>query len=126
MLPNRVGNLQKGERYTPTYLLFYHYSHPRLDSNCNVDYVTMSALLHIPLELFCFLSYDIMCQWIIHLRKCITVLPPHLRLDLPNGEVRYVIPKYHFNSHKKEGHNKYSLNFKPGSAQTDGEQVKRG
>ncbi|GJE90469.1 CxC2 domain-containing protein [Phanerochaete sordida] len=110
MLPNGVGDLQKGER------------------NCNIDYITMCALLHIPppSELPLVLSYDIMCQWIRWLLQRIAALPSHLQIELPAGEVRYAIPKYHLNGHKEEGHNQYSLNFMFGVGRTDGEEVERG
>ncbi|GJF00762.1 CxC2 domain-containing protein [Phanerochaete sordida] len=110
MLPNAVGDLQKGER------------------NCNIDYITMCALLHIPppSELPLVLSYDIMCQWIRWLLQRIAALPSHLQIVLPVGEVRYAIPKYHLNGHKEEGHNQYSLNFMLGVGRTDGEEVERG
>ncbi|GJF00807.1 CxC2 domain-containing protein [Phanerochaete sordida] len=108
VFPNGVGDLQKGER------------------QCNVDFVAMSALQHIARGLRLVLSYDIMCQWLRFLLQRIAELPQHLRIELPEGEVRYAIPKYHFNAHKEEGHNQYSLNFQPGMCRTDCEEVERG
>ncbi|GJF00231.1 CxC2 domain-containing protein [Phanerochaete sordida] len=108
VFPNGVGDLQKGER------------------QCNVDFVAMSALQHIARGLRLVLSYDIMCQWLRFLMERIADLPEHLQIELPEGEVRYAIPKYHFNAHKEEGHNQYSLNFQPGMCRTDCEEVERG
>ena len=66
-----------------------------------------------------------MCQYMLYLLERVKALPPHLQIELPVGEVRYAIPKYHLNGHKEEDHNKYLLNFMPGSGRTDGEEVKR-
>ena len=70
--------------------------------------------------------YDIMCQWLRHLLERIAALPPHLQVTLPEGQIRYAIPKYHLNGHKAEGHNKFSFNFMKGSGRTDGEEPERG
>lgn len=86
----------------------------------------MSAIHHIHQQLAKVLSYDIMCQWLRHLLERIAELPSHLQIELPAGQVRYAIPKYHFNGHKEDGHNQYSLNFMKGVGRTDGEEVERG
>ena len=86
----------------------------------------MSALRHLAAELCKVLSYDIMCQWLRHLLERIAALPPHLQIALPEGQVRYAIPKYHLNGHKEEGHNRFSFNFMKGSGRTDGEEPERG
>ncbi|KIP01514.1 hypothetical protein PHLGIDRAFT_80473 [Phlebiopsis gigantea 11061_1 CR5-6] len=108
ILPNGVGDLQKGERY------------------CNMDYIVASTLSLVEKYPPLVLSYDIACQWSIHLRERLAAFPAHLRIDLPSDgpNLRYAIPKYHFNAHKNKDHNKYSLNFlKVG--RTDGEEVER-
>ena len=86
----------------------------------------MSALSNQPGALRKVISYDIMCQWLRNLDKRLSELPSHLQIPLPDGEVRYAIPKYHLNGHKEEGHNKFSLNFMKGVGRTDGEEVERG
>ncbi|KAJ3535047.1 hypothetical protein NM688_g7034 [Phlebia brevispora] len=40
---------------------------------------------------------------------------------IPDG-MKFVIPKYHFRAHKEKDHNKYSLNYVPGSGRVCGEQ----
>ena len=67
-----------------------------------------------------------MCQWVVHLSERIKALPSHLQIELPQGEVRYAIPKYHLNGHKEEGHSQFSLNYKRSVGRTDGEEVERG
>lgn len=79
----------------------------------------------IPKKLRKTLTYDIMCQFEIHLKERIAELPTHLQIELPEGQIKYAIPKYHWAGHKNEGHNKYSLNYIKGSARTDGEEVER-
>ena len=92
---------------------------------CNIDWILMSAIRHLARKLKLVLSYDIMCQWLRYFLERIAALPPHLQVNLPEGEVRYAIPKYHLNGHKEEGHNKYSLNLMPGVGRTDGEEIER-
>ncbi|EKM49243.1 uncharacterized protein PHACADRAFT_33556 [Phanerochaete carnosa HHB-10118-sp] len=84
----------------------------------------MSALVHLARGMHLVLSYNIMCQWLRHLLEWIAVLPDHLQIELPKEEVRYAIPKYHFNGHKEERHNQFSFNLKQGIGRTDGEKVK--
>ncbi|GJF00837.1 hypothetical protein PsYK624_171390 [Phanerochaete sordida] len=127
VLPNGVSDLQKGERYV---IRLYRRRHALMPfrKNCNIDYIALSALFNLPppAMLPYVLSYDIMCQWLRWLLQRMASLPHHLQIELPVGEVRYAIPKYHLNGHKEEGHNQYSLNFMRGVEWTDSEEVKRG
>ncbi|KAI0069364.1 hypothetical protein K474DRAFT_1610556, partial [Panus rudis PR-1116 ss-1] len=107
VLPNGVGDLQKGERY------------------CNIDYIVTSCLIMLGYIIAMILSYDIMCQWIKKFAERVTKLPPHLQFQMPENYVRYAIPKYHISGHTKENHNQYSLNLIPGAARTDGEEIER-
>lgn len=72
------------------------------------------------------LSYDIICQWSIYLLQRLAEFPPHLQIELPEGELRLVIPKFHFNGHNEQGHNQYNLNLVRGVGRTDGEEPERG
>ncbi|KAF7797641.1 hypothetical protein EIP86_008841 [Pleurotus ostreatoroseus] len=107
ILPNGVGDLQVGERY------------------CNMDFIWMSVLKLLPPELLKVLSYDIVCQWIKNLLERIASFPHHLFVEVPTGNIRYVIPKYHLRAHKELDHNQYSLNLLPGVGRTDGEEIER-
>lgn len=71
------------------------------------------------------ISYDIACQWHPHLFSRLQSLPEHIRIDIPEGELRFVIPKYHFAGHKQKDHNQLSLNLTAGSCRTDGEEIER-
>ena len=85
-------------------------------------------LSYLKLDVPLVLSYDIICQWLINRDKRWSAdsFPSHLRIDLPTNSVRYVIPKYHFNGHREDDHNRFSLNFMKGVGRTDGEEVERG
>ena len=93
----------------------------------SMSVVSMSAVSRQPQSpgVRLVLTYDIMCQYIMYLLERIKQLPSHLQVELPVGEVRYAIPKYHLNGHKEENHNQYSLNFMKGVGRTDGEEVER-
>ncbi|KAI0083229.1 hypothetical protein BDY19DRAFT_998729 [Irpex rosettiformis] len=107
ILPNAVGDLQKGERF------------------CNIDYIFSSAYRLFASNTPKVVSYDIACQWETHLTARLKALPAHVKIEIPTGEVRYAIPKYHFAGHKKSSHNKYSLNYLRGVGRTDGEEIER-
>ncbi|KAJ3552075.1 hypothetical protein NM688_g4347 [Phlebia brevispora] len=107
VLPNGVGDLQRGERY------------------CNMDFIWLSVLKLLSMDLDKTLSYDIICQWSKHLEQRAANFPQRLFTDVVLNNVRYIIPKYHFRAHKEEGHNIFSLNLLPGVGRTDGEEIER-
>ncbi|KAJ7862019.1 hypothetical protein B0H14DRAFT_3444990 [Mycena olivaceomarginata] len=105
--PNRVGDLQKGERFA------------------NIDYIFVSFLrYHDPL-LFKFISYNVVCVWWIHLMERLRELPPLVRCILILPMICFVIPKMHIKGHGPKCGPVFSLNLKPGSGQTDGEGIER-
>ncbi|KAG2037116.1 hypothetical protein BDR03DRAFT_982484 [Suillus americanus] len=79
-LPNSVGDLQKGKRYT------------------NMDYLFFSALSQQRVNVLNVL-YDIACQWHKHLWQCMSTMPAHLLLDHASKVVRFFIPKFHLPAH---------------------------
>lgn len=93
---------------------------------CNVDYVLGAAWQLLPQSIRRVLSYDIACQWSVHLPARLTALPDHVRFELPVGaDLRYAIPKFHLRAHKHEGHDRYSFYYIPGVGHTDGEEIER-
>ncbi|KAJ7751019.1 hypothetical protein B0H14DRAFT_2541294 [Mycena olivaceomarginata] len=104
--PNGLGNLQKGERYS------------------NMDWIVFSALMGC-LMLWLTLSYDIACQWKIHVAERMTRLPAHMQLDLSRVKVQYGLPVWHAASHTGDCQEDNSLSFKPGVGKTDGEGIER-
>ncbi|KAJ7754817.1 hypothetical protein B0H16DRAFT_1458854 [Mycena metata] len=105
--PNGVGDLQKGERYA------------------NIDWIFACILKHKDPRLRKIISYDIVCQWWVNLKKRLQALPPLVRLVLAMQLIRFVIPKMHIHSHTLACQVEFSLNLVPGSAQTDGEGIER-
>ncbi|KAF7969800.1 hypothetical protein HWV62_25981 [Athelia sp. TMB] len=81
--PNGLGDLQKGERYA------------------NMDYILFCSLrlLHI---LLIFLSYDIMCQWIVNLWARVLSLPEAIRPTFPKEALVGKIPQFHLEAHGRK------------------------
>ncbi|KAJ7138908.1 hypothetical protein C8R46DRAFT_1234147 [Mycena filopes] len=106
MLPNGLGDLQKGERY------------------CNMDFIVMSALMGFALMLLT-ISYDIACQWKQTLPARMPRLPAAMQLPLEEVQVQCALPVWHAGSHNDDCKNANSLSFKVGVGKTDGEGVER-
>ena len=64
-----------------------------------MDYVFASALCHVNPKLSKVASYDIACQWSIHVLKRIKDLPPLVRLHVIL-RLSFLIPKLHIYGHK--------------------------
>ncbi len=125
MLANGVGDTQVGEKC----VLIYSYptpskSQPRTARWVNMDYVFVSAMLR-HLRVRKLVSYDIACQWCKGLLDRIRDFPSHIQIPLPTGSIMYAIPKLHWASHERKNHSKFSMNYIPGAARTDGEGVER-
>lgn len=90
-----------------------------------MDYVFASMMKHVNPNIHKVASYDIVCQWSRHLEDRLKALPSHIQLNIPEGSLRYVIPKLHIGSHKLYCQLTYSLNFLPGVGRTDGEGIER-
>lgn len=120
-----IGDLQKGERYV--YLVL---STPSKSSgSCigryiNMDYIFVCAMKEY-LVVNKLVSYDIACQWSKSLLERIAKFPDHIQINVPEGSLSYAIPKLHIQSHIREGHSPYSLNYRKGVGRTDGEGPER-
>ncbi|KIY60993.1 hypothetical protein CYLTODRAFT_495439, partial [Cylindrobasidium torrendii FP15055 ss-10] len=102
--PLGVGDLQKGERY------------------CNMDYVAMSAAQGVNLERF--YSYDVACQWCIHLMDRIQDLPPDMRP--PEGvKLSFGVPKCHAKGHLLLCQCCFSMHVQVGVGEIDCEGIER-
>ena len=93
-----------------------------------MDYALLSTLTldepTLPKEIT--VSYDIACQWQPRLMERLSNLPEHVRIEVPEGTLRYAIPKYHFMGHKEKNHHQFSYNMMPGVGRTDGEEIECG
>lgn len=106
VLPNSVADLQKGERYFNTDIVF-------------LSSIRDRGLTHL------FVSYDIACQWKRHLLSRCTKFPPQLRDHMLRLSILYAIPKFHLPAHGFSCLTLFSFNFIPGSARVDGEGIER-
>jgi hypothetical protein len=84
----------------------------------------MAALVGFSL-LWLTISYDIACQWKIHLAERMPNLPEELSLPLDKIKVQYALPVWHAGSHNEDCQDENSLSFKVGVGKTDGEGVER-
>ncbi|KAF8139331.1 hypothetical protein K438DRAFT_1996130 [Mycena galopus ATCC 62051] len=105
--PNGVGDLQRGERYA------------------NMDYITGSILRVHDIRLAKVWCYDIVCQWWQWVMERLKELPPLVHCEIFLHLFVFVIPKMHIKGHTLPCGVAYSLNYVPGSGQTDGEGIKR-
>ncbi|KAJ7630159.1 hypothetical protein B0H17DRAFT_1217935 [Mycena rosella] len=90
---NGVGDLQKGERFA------------------NMDYIFGSILRHKDPRIRKVVSYDIVCQWWIHLLDRLKKMPPLVRIFLILQYCRFVIPKMHIHAHTLACQILFSLNL---------------
>ena len=61
----------------------------------NMDYAFASALRHSSATVLK-VSYDIACQWHKKLHQRVDKMPPHLRLNLHDRDITFLVPKFHF------------------------------
>ncbi|KAH9916158.1 uncharacterized protein B0H18DRAFT_1124455 [Fomitopsis serialis] len=103
-LPHSVVNYQKGER------------------QMNMDYSLSNALGYRSRGIgHVYLSYDIMCQYHVHLDDRFDQNP---HLEMPGGLVLYkCIGLFHIHGHKAECELRHSLTFTEGAGQADGEII---
>ncbi|KAJ7484897.1 hypothetical protein B0H11DRAFT_2157487 [Mycena galericulata] len=106
VLGHGIGDLQKGERFA------------------NMDFILLSALAGFVL-LWLTISYDISCQWKIHLKRRNAKMPKDLQLPLDTIKWQCALPVWHAASHEDTCQNANSLSFKPGVGKSDGEGVER-
>ncbi|KAJ7432735.1 hypothetical protein FB451DRAFT_1155630 [Mycena latifolia] len=71
------------------------------------------------------ISYDIGCQWKVHLPERNERLPKNVRLPLKDVQIQYGLPVWHAGSHNEDCRNANSLSLKPGVGKSDGEGVER-
>ncbi|KAK7016376.1 hypothetical protein VNI00_018930 [Paramarasmius palmivorus] len=107
ILPNGLGALQVGERYS------------------NMDYIVASLLRHVPLLLLILMSYDIMCQWSKKLYHRFQQLPLLVRQILTRRVLKLAIPKLHILGHLLKCQEKFSLLYTEGAGETDAEGIER-
>jgi hypothetical protein len=96
-----------------------------MHSYANMDYTYASFLRHHSPRLTKVTSYDIACQWCIHLRERLLKLPPLVRLNIIFQIMFFVVPKLHIYGHQIMCQLQFSLNWLWGAGRTDGEGIER-
>ncbi|KAF8193985.1 hypothetical protein K438DRAFT_1969276 [Mycena galopus ATCC 62051] len=89
----------------------------------NMDWIFLSILSHLHPRLRKIISYDIACQWWKNLKSRVKTMPPRICLKIVLALMRFVVPKMHIKGHDHNCQTEYSLDYVPGSAQTDGEGI---
>ncbi|KAF7970355.1 hypothetical protein HWV62_24332 [Athelia sp. TMB] len=105
--PHVVGDLQAGERQS------------------NMDYLFLTSILGCAL-LIMNISYDICCQWGIHLRTQMAEYPEEYWVDLTRVAWVFLVPKFHLPAHIERCQTTFSFNFTWHVGRTDGEAPERG
>ncbi|KAG6809667.1 hypothetical protein H0H92_015232, partial [Tricholoma furcatifolium] len=73
-----------------------------------------------------YVSYDIACQWSIHLRERMLQLDPEFLIFDSQVFIKFVVPKFHLPAHIARCRSNFSLNYTVGAGRTDGEAPERG
>lgn len=92
----------------------------------NIDYIVLMALMGVTL-LAIALSYDIMCQWKLHLQARAKKIEDAMGLSthLADFEIVYGLPVWHAAAHETSCQTQNSLSYAEGVGRTDGEGIER-
>jgi hypothetical protein len=90
-----------------------------------MDYLFFSSMLHAYF-IWLVMSYDIVCQWYVHLWERMLGFPDRLHIDLEGKEVTFLVPKFHLPAHVEKCQTEFSFNLTRGIGCTDGEAPERG
>jgi hypothetical protein len=91
----------------------------------NMDYLFFSSLFYTTL-ISLVISYDICCQWSIHLWERMLDFPSLYHIDTTAIVSTFVVPKFHLPAHVSRCQTAFSFNFTRWVGRTDGEAPKRG
>ncbi|KAJ3529805.1 hypothetical protein NMY22_g8845 [Coprinellus aureogranulatus] len=108
--PSALCDLQKGEKYS------------------NMDYIFGASLVLFGLSLLrtFLISYDIACQWSVHLISRLLKINPEIPILHPDSESRFVVPKFHLPAHIPSCQTRFAFMFTKGAGLGDGEAPERG
>lgn len=89
-----------------------------------MDYVFWSSIRGHQFECLT-VSYDISCQWKIHLWDRLQLLPSELQVPRNSIRMHFGLPVFHAPVHKADCHDENTLRHLDGVGMTDGEGVER-
>jgi hypothetical protein len=90
-----------------------------------MDYILVAALTLRTNIRHILLSYDIACQWHKNFFSRLSNFPTSMTRDILDSNFTFAIPKFHLIAHGVKCQTRFSLNYIPGSARTDGEGIER-
>jgi hypothetical protein len=90
-----------------------------------MDYMFYKTIRDSQLKTYV-ISYDIVCQWSVHLRDRMFAFDQEFFLFKDQTHVKYLVPKFHINAHISRCRTTYSFNYTQGVGRTDGEAPERG
>ncbi|KAF7305726.1 CxC2 domain-containing protein [Mycena chlorophos] len=107
VLPQGLGDLQKGERYA------------------NMDWVFLSAVGGTTVKRLV-ISYDIACQWKLKLAQRVQkITSPAITTRLEDYRIQFGLPVWHAAAHEVNCREALSLSHAVGVGRTDGEGIER-
>lgn len=89
-----------------------------------MDWVFAGGLSHFRGLKKVVISYDIACQWFVHLRKRMQEWPIARRIP-SDVALQPVIPAFHYPAHRDENHDEYNTRLCSGLGSVDGEAIER-
>jgi len=123
VLPNGIGDLQKGERLVMSYLCWSTLTNAL--RYCNMDFVFGSVLKSFEGITECIVSYDIACQWFVNLHNRIDRGWPEDLKPAKNLSITPAIPAFHHPGHGQKKHEEYDPKLVRGNGISDNEGPER-
>ena len=96
-----------------------------LRSYVNMDYMFFSSIQQSE-HLIIVVSYDIACQWSIHLWEQMKMYPHWMHTDSNGKSFHFLVLKFHLPAHVMACQTVFSFNFNRHVGRTDGEAPERG
>lgn len=97
-----------------------------MDRYCNMNYMFYQSLKNTGLKYYV-VSYDIVCQWSIHLEEHMEKIDDHFWMFATDDiNVIFLIPKFHLPAHIPRCHTVFSHNYTLGVGCLDGEALEQG
>lgn len=90
-----------------------------------MDYMFFSSLKNVETAKLV-VSYDIACQWHVHLRERMMTYSHDFHTDLDGPKVTFLVPKFHLPAHVAACQTAFSFHLTRGVGNTDGEAPERG
>jgi len=125
ILPNGIGDLQKGERYVQTQRPPLSMTDTNSNRYCNMDIIFASALKSFGEINGAIVSYDIACQWFVNMHSRMNGGWPD-NLKIPNTiSLTPSIPSMHYEGHAKKNHEEFNPRLVEGNGTSENEGPER-